>query len=82
MLFHVVHPRIDTCFPLDERGTVRRGGPNRLRFDPPPLRQLPATLEPPADTIESSHGSSGLRLMLGQSLMALRQRLAGTGAPV
>jgi hypothetical protein len=72
--FTAVDHRIHSSLPLEERRVLRRGSPERLRFEPPGPALLPRAVLPEPRPIRRP---SRLRVRLGEALMALGQRLAG-----
>ena len=70
--FTTVDHRIGSSLPFEERRTLRRSAPERLRFEPPGLAVLP----PATDHTLPLARPSRLRLALGRALIAWGQRLA------
>lgn len=70
--FTTVDHRIDYSLPLEERRSLRRSAPERLRFEPPG----PAVLPPATDDAPRPIQPSRLRQALGRALIAWGQRLA------
>ena len=70
--FTTVDHRIDVL-PFEERRTLRRSAPERLRFPPLGFAPLPRALRPAPSAIRRP---SRLRVRLGEVLIALGRRLA------
>lgn len=70
--FTTVDHRIDSSLPLEERRSLRRSAPERLRFEPPG----PSVRAPVPDPTPTPMRRSRLRLALGRALIAWGQRLA------
>jgi hypothetical protein len=75
--FTAVDHRIHSPLPFEERRTIRRGAPERLRFEPPGFALLPLAVVPAPQPLR---GPSRLRVRLGEALVALGRRLAGPDA--
>jgi hypothetical protein len=76
--FTTVDHRVDSFLPLEERRVLRRSSPERLSFPVPGPAFLPAELERAPRPLTAPNG---LRVRLGEALMALGQRLAGVRVP-
>ncbi len=75
--FSAVDHRIHSHLPIEERRTLRRGAPERLRFDPPGPQLLPMAVTPAPQPLRRP---SRLRVRLGEALVALGRRLADPDA--